>query len=473
MLIVALGTNAQTLTEVFVPKHFAARTAASANNARMPVIFCFQITGLTPNTQYDLRVGLALSTEASTSYGAGNQWNGVSLGTANYLKAFTTDASGNTGYVWGVIQPTGNSTGGRFAPGTAHTIRYGIVAAGGSMPASATFAGTKQLIGLDLGNSALTAGTTDDGAWILGSANSPSHGKVVMAYDNTAGTGDPIAIGFVENHPFVQGSNSDLPTAVNGVLQGTAVNPGDYVLLVPIGANNANGIRRIETRDTANINILFSETDADGVWPSGANTTTIARRDVVSITNTDAPLPVSYKSFAASRANNETVLRWSTASETNNSHFEVQRSVDGKNFTSIAEVRGKGTTNKTQSYSYVDADVLKAKTVYYRLKQVDFDGQFEYSKTVSIANTTEKAGISATTPNPFNSELNVFVNAATAGTAQVEVLDMIGKSHFSNTQSLTVGNNKVEINTADMPMGIYFVRVQLNGETFTQKVIKK
>lgn len=184
-------------------------------------------------------------------------------------------------------------------------------------------------------------------------------------------------------------------------------------------------------------------------------------------------LPVSYKSFAANRANNETVLRWSTASETNNSHFEVQRSTDGKNYVSIAEVKGKGTTNKTQSYSYADVDVLKAKTVYYRLKQVDYDGQFEYSKTVSVVNTTEKTGISATTPNPFNSELNVFVNASNAGTAQVEVLDMIGKMHYSNTQLLSVGNNKVEINTADMPMGIYFVRVQLNGETFTQKVIKK
>jgi hypothetical protein len=184
-------------------------------------------------------------------------------------------------------------------------------------------------------------------------------------------------------------------------------------------------------------------------------------------------LPVKYTSFTATKQATSNLLKWSTASESNNSHFEVQRSVDGKSFETITRVKGNGTTNKVHAYTYQDVAAPVAKTVYYRLKQVDFDGKSELSKTVSVVNIQAQNGINATLPNPFANELSIGVQATTSGVAQIELMDMIGKLHHSSTEALTAGANTIDINTTNVPDGIYFVRVSLNGETFTRKVVKK
>jgi len=90
-----LNLQSQTFTELVIPKYMGSKTAASTNNARTPVAFCFSISGLTPSTSYDLKAGLALITDAATSYGAGNVWNGTAFSGSNITNAFTTDASGN------------------------------------------------------------------------------------------------------------------------------------------------------------------------------------------------------------------------------------------------------------------------------------------------------------------------------------------------------------------------------------------
>lgn len=187
----------------------------------------------------------------------------------------------------------------------------------------------------------------------------------------------------------------------------------------------------------------------------------------------NTPVPVTYKSFNIIQAPDANILKWTTASESNNSHFDIQRSTDGKNFETIGKVKGHGNSMKVNAYQYSDNTYLTAKTIYYRLKQVDYDGKFELSKTISISNTAAKAGISATLPNPFNDELSVTVSSNTATTATIELMDMIGKLHHTAKEQLVAGSNLININTTDMPDGIYFVRLTYNGETFTQKVIKK
>lgn len=186
-------------------------------------------------------------------------------------------------------------------------------------------------------------------------------------------------------------------------------------------------------------------------------------------------LPVSWKSINVSSDDNGNLVKWSTANETNNSHFEVQRSADGKHFETIAKVKGKGTTSKVSYYSYNDIEGTQTDAAYYRLKQIDFDGKFEYSKVVSIQNKEEEvqSGITTTLPNPFNDELVINVQSGANTSATVQVIDMIGKTHKVQTQQFVKGANKIEISTEDMPNGIYFVRINSNGEVFTKKVIKK
>jgi hypothetical protein len=456
-LLIVYYAECQVFTELLVPKYLSGRTAASANNARMPLFYCFQITGLTPNQAYDLKAGLALTTEAATSYGAGNQWNGSVFSTANWIGAFTTDASGNSGPVWGAVQPTGNAT--RFLPGAIVNLRIGYIATGGSMPAAPSFIGTKNITGLDIGNTAVTPATTDDGAFIQGSATALGSGKYVCAYDNTAGTGDPISIGLIRTHSVNQLSNNELPAAIDSILKGgTNVVDGDYALLIPIGSNNPNGVQRLEIRNKSNV-VSFPSITASGIWPSGGNTVTVARRGVVSINAVDAPLPVKYTQFTADRNNDNIKLNWSTASEVNNNGFEIERSSNGTDFEKIGFVKGVGNSSRLNKYSFTDKNNSFA---YYRLKQVDFDGKYEFSKVLTVKSNESSVELS---PNPFND--NLVINSNTT-IINAEIVDITGRVKMFEV----VNSNTAKLNTSGLDNGVYFIRINNGEKVITKRIIK-
>ena len=291
LLLVFLFTVgfSQTVTELVIPKYFGSKTAASTNNARTAFAICVKIDGLTPNSVYDLKPGIGLVSEAGTVYGAGNYWNGTTFtGTTNLTAYFTTDASGSSGPIWIFIQPTGNAS--RFDAGQQHNVRLGWVATGGTMPSSPLFVGAKVLTALDIAVTARTPATTDDGCFVIGSSLAPSNGKYMLMFDNVAGTGDPLFAYMIRPMLPTQATNSELPTAINDAyMQAGGSIAGDYPAVIPIGANNANGVRRVESRNPDNSVFAFN-TSANGTWPSGANTTTALRRDVVVLTNTDTPL---------------------------------------------------------------------------------------------------------------------------------------------------------------------------------------
>ena len=116
------------------------------------------------------------------------------------------------------------------------------------------------------------------------------------------------------------------------------------------------------------------------------------------------PVPVELSSFAVFSQNGSVVLEWSTESETNNFGFEIQRKQEGANFNKIGFVPGHGTTTTSNHYSYKDAD-LSGGFYYYRLKQMDHNGSFEFSdvKSVELAAPSDYA-LEQNFPNPFNSE---------------------------------------------------------------------
>ena len=289
MLIFFANGYTQTVTELVIPKYFGSKTAAATNNARTGFAVCFKIDGLAASTSYDLKPGLGITTDPATSYGAGNFWTVTAFsGTTNLLNYFTTDATGSSGPVWVFFQPTGNGT--RFDGGQQHNMRLGWVVAGGSMPSSPLFVGAKLMTALDIAVTARTPATTDDGCFVKGSSLTPSNGKYMLMYDNVAGTGDPLFAYMIRPMIPTQSTNSELPTAVNDVyMQAGTSAAGDYIAVIPIGANNPNGVRRVESRNADNTVYAFN-TSATGIWGSGANTTTALRRDVVILTNSDTPL---------------------------------------------------------------------------------------------------------------------------------------------------------------------------------------
>lgn len=182
--------------------------------------------------------------------------------------------------------------------------------------------------------------------------------------------------------------------------------------------------------------------------------------------NTDnSPLPVELTAFTATADGHAADLRWETASETNNTGFEVQ--MDGGNgFSRVDFVPGAGTTLEAQSYSLRVAN-LAAGSYRFRLKQIDLDGAFEFSPVVELAiGSTEPFALSAG-PNPFRRSANVSLQVAVAQDVTVEVYDLLGRSvarlfdgAMDADQSRTFS-----VDGSSLAPGLYVVRA--TGERFT------
>ena len=159
-------------------------------------------------------------------------------------------------------------------------------------------------------------------------------------------------------------------------------------------------------------------------------------------------------------------MSWSTASEKQNSYFDIERSANGQDWTKIGTVKGHGTSSSENSYLFTDNAPLPHIN-YYRLKQVDFDGKFEYSTTVSINMGTFTKGFSIF-PNPVADRLYFTSNNLDIdGTLQV--FDMKGVL-LKTTQLIDY-----QLDVHDLPVGLYQIRlidrtgVTLNTERFVKK----
>jgi len=115
-------------------------------------------------------------------------------------------------------------------------------------------------------------------------------------------------------------------------------------------------------------------------------------------------LPVELTSFTAKVSGGKVQLDWTTATEINNSGFDIERSFDGSTFTSVGFVKGNGTTTEPREYSFIDKFEFKAtQSIYYRLKQFDYDGSVNYSNIISVVvEMPLEYSLDQNYPNPFN-----------------------------------------------------------------------
>jgi hypothetical protein len=141
-----------------------------------------------------------------------------------------------------------------------------------------------------------------------------------------------------------------------------------------------------------------------------------------------APLPVELTFFEANSVKNNSVLTWSTATELNNDHFQVERSADGRSFDAIGKVNGAGTSYETLHYAFTDEKPL-AGWNYYRLKQVDFDGQYAYSpvRAVQMEQSVAVADRLSFFPNPAGHEIVLKSQAGVSPGDRLEVFDQFGR----------------------------------------------
>ncbi len=181
-------------------------------------------------------------------------------------------------------------------------------------------------------------------------------------------------------------------------------------------------------------------------------------------------IPVELTAFTASAIGSSVELRWQTATEKNNLGFEVQRKL-GNEFVTIGHVRGNGTTTHSQLYSYKDKD-LAAGNYMYRLKQVDYNGAFEYSKIVEIEIATPKTfSLEQNYPNPFNPTTKINFNLAVDSKVMLKVFNLLGEEVRTLIYgNLSAGSHKIDFNAANLNNGIYIYKLEavgIDGSTFT------
>jgi hypothetical protein len=177
------------------------------------------------------------------------------------------------------------------------------------------------------------------------------------------------------------------------------------------------------------------------------------------------PLPVNLLSFDVKQAKEHIEVAWQTSWEKNNSHFEVQRSADGQAFTAIGEVAGQGTSTQLHNYTFADKEGLEqgAGKLYYRLKQVDFDGAFEYSPVRVLMLPHKAFSIAEVGPNPFDRQLKVQINSQASEHLQIRLLNSQGQTVLEESMFMETGAEEKTIqlnNSGKLEAGLYLMEVR-------------
>ncbi|MCX7876835.1 MAG: T9SS type A sorting domain-containing protein [Melioribacteraceae bacterium] len=221
------------------------------------------------------------------------------------------------------------------------------------------------------------------------------------------------------------------------------------------------------TQDPSNISVVALRQNS---------TTNVVQIDGIRVSDSwsQAPLPVQLTSFTASLYDNKVKLNWSTATEINNYGFNIERKTENDDWNKIAFVNGNGNSNSPKDYTFVDINPPTGK-VFYRLKQIDFDGTYEYSNIVEVDIATPQMFVlEQNYPNPFNPETNISYKIPNECYVTLKVYDIIGNeistlvNEFQKSGSY---NYKFSTGQLKLTSGIYFYKLQAGHFSQTKKFI--
>ncbi len=306
---------------------------------------------------------------------------------------------------------------------------------------------------------------------ILEAGVSVSHGSVVasgVAASMALSTnGDEILAftGSVASPTFIACLN------FNGAWSWTGTNSAEQTLLPP-GLTDGLDCVVLNDRDNGIINCLIIP---DPATVSDYNTSSnwiyndATRYTLPPIIGTcEFLLPLTLLSFSGENVAGANKLTWVTTDEINVSGFEIERSVDAYDFSTIAFVPVNGETTNEQYYQFAD-DAILANTMYYRLKMMETDLSFTYSAIIAIHNVIDFS--LQIFPNPVNENATIFIDANTnLNASSIQLFDATGRLiNILNTENT---NSAIQINTTDLIPGIYFIEVMVNGIPYAASFVK-
>jgi hypothetical protein len=179
-------------------------------------------------------------------------------------------------------------------------------------------------------------------------------------------------------------------------------------------------------------------------------------------------LPVSLTNFTATKNKNITNINWNTLSETGNKGFDVESSVDGRNFTSLAFVPSQG--NSKNNYATIDK-APKVGINYYRLKQIDMDGRFTYSSIATVK--FEKTDVSNFSffPNPAKEMLKINVGVIENENATIKLINTVGQTLIFKTINKSASSSLISFDISTMASGIYYLELKNGTNNSVEKVV--
>ena len=198
------------------------------------------------------------------------------------------------------------------------------------------------------------------------------------------------------------------------------------------------------------INKIRAATNGRGLWET----------DLPIITGT---LPVELLSFTGYNSNKNNYLDWSTASETQTLKFEIERSADADAFLKTGEVTAHGNSTSINNYSFTDYNVPLGIN-YYRLRQVDLNGEYKYSNTIAIQNPSTGLDFEVF-PVPFKDEININIFSRDNQPAEIKVTDIFGRTIIL----ITVSSHNINLQTSNWNNGIYFLKI----DNVVKKIVKR
>jgi uncharacterized repeat protein (TIGR01451 family) len=186
-------------------------------------------------------------------------------------------------------------------------------------------------------------------------------------------------------------------------------------------------------------------------------------------------LPVKLTEFTVQKQNNDALLKWTTASEINNDHFDIERSTDGINFRMIGIVNGSGTTNDFKQYQFIDPINNFFGIIYYRLKSVDIDNKGAYSKIIALrtANFSSLKDL-AVYPNPFSNSLKLQLNSTKETIISIRIISTVGQQEGRYDVSVQRGQNIIVLsNLGSLNPGLHLLEISTGEGKFTQRIFKQ
>jgi len=227
--------------------------------------------------------------------------------------------------------------------------------------------------------------------------------------------------------------------------------------LIPNDTNDWDDVTSTKQNFSSEVVILASY-DSDNTWTGVLAST--------------GPLPVELAFFVGTLKGNNVELRWRTETEVNNYGFYIERAAENADWLALGFVEGHGNSNSPKQYTFIDSDIFESGNYYYRLKQTDNDGTFEYSDVVTVTvGVPVLFALSQNYPNPFNPETRIDYTLPSQQNVSLRVYNMLGELVQELVNEVKpAGTYTVAFDGSDFPSGIYVYIIQTEGFSENKKM---